>query len=292
MLSVMSESADEVLPVSDLEPPASSSSAVRVVGIAVVVVLIAAVASALLLRADERSPEERFAAVPAAVAEEPFAFEVTLGGAMPGLGQDVELTMVGAADPVAKRLKADLDLSAVLPAGMPGAPTTISFVGEGSVLYVQTPVGLGGAVRWAKIDAGELSGATGGLPSGTNPLDSFDQLQAVGREIEDLGEEEVRGTTTTRFRTALDPAKILAQLPEERRAAAEATLGQMSEIPVEVWLDDEDRPRRQRMQFALPDGGSMSITIEAFDFGKPVVIELPPADQVVEGGGLFGTPSS
>jgi hypothetical protein len=36
----------------------------------------------------------------------------------------------------------------------------------------------------------------------------------------------------------------------------------------------------------------MTITIEAFDFGKPVKIELPPADQVVDGSGVLGQPPS
>ena len=300
---VMTLSAEEALPVSDLEPP-SASPVPRVLGVVVAVLLVAAIVSAVLVGNTEVTAAERFAAIPGAVAEEPFAFEMTMGSLpIPGEG-DAEITMQGAADPAKRRMKAEMDLSAVLPDGM-GFPPKISMVADGDVAYLLVPTSPGAPPRWQKVDNTALTkGATGGLPSSTNPLDSFEQLRSVDAEIEELGEEEVRGTKTTRFRTRISMQKVLEAMPAERRPPAgspEAALfATMPDVPVEVWLDDEDRPRRQRMTFSIPADPTgarpameMSMQIEAFDFGKAVTIDLPPADQI-DDSGLFGgsTPGS
>ena len=296
----MTTPGDDLLPVSDLEPP-RPATAPRALGVGIAVLLVAAIVSAVLVGGDERSAAERLAAAPVAVSEEPFAFEIDFEGTAPGLPMKVAFSMVGAVDPATKRTKAEMDLSSLFPGGI-GAPGKLSLVSEGTDAYVLVPGAAGGAPQWTKVDGAQLtSGATGGLPSSTNPLDSFDQLRAVDAEIEEVGEEDVRGTSTTHFRTRLDLRKLLDQLPEGRRpqagSPAESALQAMDDVPVEVWLDDQDRPRRQKMTFELPgeagqSAGSMTITIEAFDFGNPVVIELPPADQVVDGTGLLGRPPS
>ena len=295
--------AEDVLPVSDLEPP-RPSAAPRVLGIAVVVLLLAAIVSAVFLRDTERSPAERFAAIHEAVGEEPFAFELTIGGSLPVPGaESFEITMVGAVDPATGRTKGEMDMSAIIPAGA-GLPSTISIVSEGEVAYLLVATTPGAAPRWQKVDGSVLSqGPTGGLPSSTNPLESFEQLRSVDAEIENLGEEEVRGTKTTHFRTRLDMQKVLASMPEDRRPAPGSPQAElfasMGEVPVDVWLDDQDRPRRQRMAFSIPADAAtsrpameMTLEIEAFDFGKPVVIELPPADQIDDSGFFNQTPGA
>ena len=271
------------LPVSELEPPAPSSVP-RVLGLVVAVVLLAGIVSAVLVR-DDRSPAERFAAISSAVSEEPFAFEISFEGEMRAPASPFEFSITGAADPATTRTRAEMDMASMLPAGATGMPTTISFVSEGTTVYLQTP----GGTRWTKVDGAELSKGVGsGLPSSTNPLDSFEQLRAVDSPIEEVGEEDVRGTSTTHYRTRLDMAKVLEAMPEEQRAAASSLAG-MEDVPVDVWLDEDDRPRRQRMVFALPGGaGTMTMTVEAFDFGKAVDIQIPPPDQVMDQGGMLG----
>ena len=293
----------EALPVSDLEPP-RPSAAPRVLGLAIVVLLLAAIVSAVVVRDGERSAAERFAAIPAAVAEQPFGFELTIGGSLPTpSAQDIEITMTGAVDPSTRRLRGEMDLSAAMPAGM-AVPPTISIVIDGDVAYLLLPAAPGAAPRWQKVDGAAFTqGATGGIPSSPNPLDSFEQLRSVDAEIENLGEEEVRGTKTTHYRTRLDMQKVLEATPAEQRppagSAAAELIASMSEVPVEVWLDEEDRPRRQRMLFSMPADAAtsrpameMTLQIETFDFGKPVVIELPPPDQIDESGLFGGAPGS
>ena len=277
------------LPVSELDPP-DRSSVPRVLGVVIAITLLAGLVSAVLVgNAADRSPAERFAAVPGAVSEEPFAFEISFEAQTTApSASPIEFSMSGAADPAIERTRAVMDMADLLPAGADaGVPATISFVSEGTTVYVQR----GGVGRWTKVDGSALAQGVGpGMPSSTNPLDSFEQLRAVDSPIEEVGEEDVRGTSTIHYRTRLDMAKVLAAMPEEQRVAS-AALAEMADVPVDVWLDDDDRPRRQRMVFPLPGGaGTVTMTIEAFDFGTPVDIELPPADQVDEGTGVLVPP--
>ena len=81
-------------------------------------------------------------------------------------------------------------------------------------------------------------------------------------------------------------------MPEEQRAQVEAALEQLgdlgdAEIPVDVWIDGDDLPRRMRMDMGGAVRGprrartaSMTMTMEFFDYGEPVDIEVPSADEV------------
>ena len=56
-----------------------------------------------------------------------------------------------------------------------------------------------------------------------------------------------------------------------------------SEIPVDVWVDDDQRVRRMEteMQFA-PDQGRMKMIVEYVRFGVPVDIDIPDDDEVFD----------
>jgi hypothetical protein len=277
---------DDVFGLPEPEPPARPA-ATRLLGVAAAVLLVAGVVAAFVVGDGGRTPGERLAAVPAAVSSEPFAYEMTFassGGATPA---PFQLEAVGAVDPGTGRLRLTMDLGSL----SQGATSKVAMVTDGDTVYVRLPAG-----GWARVDAKQFTdGMNRGLPSSTNPLDSFDELRAVDAAIEDLGPEDVRGTRTTHFRTRLDLSKA-AKLPTDSPGLATGALGMLRDVPVDVWLDDHDRPRRQRMTFDLGafGAGTFTITIEAFDFGRAVDIELPPADQVVESGpgglgSLFGS---
>jgi len=69
-------------------------------------------------------------------------------------------------------------------------------------------------------------------------------------------------------------------------------------IPVDVWIDDQGRPRRVSQSLDLGQilgtdaartligaaglTGNESFTVDLFDYGKDVKVEAPPADKVVE----------
>jgi hypothetical protein len=72
-----------------------------------------------------------------------------------------------------------------------------------------------------------------------------------------------------------------------------------AEIVVDIWIDADGLPRRMTMDMdsmfgALGlDGGTATMSIEYFDYGEPVDIDVPSPDEVTplsEVMGAFGGP--
>lgn len=68
-------------------------------------------------------------------------------------------------------------------------------------------------------------------------------------------------------------------------------------MPTEVWVDEDGRVRRVRMEYAdvaTGEGASADVTVttELYDFGADVRVEPPPPDRVLnlgEGSGAGGS---
>lgn len=116
-------------------------------------------------------------------------------------------------------------------------------------------------------------------------------------EVEELGREDLRGTSTLHYRVTVDASE------EDVQSAGLSPTFAVSPFVYEVWVDDADRMRRMTFQLDLTastramlerhEGGEEGATtlppefsivatvdIEAWDFGIPVDIELPSPDQV------------
>ena len=129
---------------------------------------------------------------------------------------------------------------------------------------------LGNAVYMRNRDESEPDAKWQKLPADDeHPLDELspDRLLALLRGAsvasEYGGEETVRGVSATRYRLTVDC---------EEAELAECGSGK---TPVDVWIAADDTVRR----IALENDGQ-SITIEFFDFGAPVEVEPPPAQEV------------
>ena len=258
--------------------------------IAIVALLAAGIAAPLLGvgRKDEPPAGQRLAAAAAAATAEDFAFEVEVS-----VGADpvANLGGKGAIDIDTMRLRATLSFG-------PLTDTAVEIVQDGAMQYLKaegaiaTAFGATAEKPWVRIDIASLVGAQPASP-GTNPLDLYRQLGAITAPVVRVGEEDVRGEPTVHFRTAIDGTKTI---PEGRTVP---NIEALRAIAVDVWLDEDNRPRRirQSITIPIPSGGSQKIvtTVEAFDFGRPVTVELPPANQVTDApaglGGLLPTPS-
>lgn len=190
---------------------------------------------------------------------------------------------------------------------VPGAGALPPDAVEGEVLfdeltiYLRFPVLLGqlpGGKEWLKLDLSEaLSGE--GVDLGqlsqigqSNPTDSLRQLEAVSEDLEEVGEEDVGGVSTTHYEATVDLNRYPDLVPEEQRAGVEESVANLIEltgaeqIPVEVWIDEEGLVRRfsQSYSYEDPNAGevSQSQTIEFDDFGVDVDVELPPEDDVFD----------
>jgi len=164
-----------------------------------------------------------------------------------------------------------------------------------STVYYRLPVGaLGGDKRWIQLDLQNVADASGldfgPLVQGSqaDPTQYLLWLSALGPGITKIGEEEVRGVPTSRYRAAVDLNLLEQQAPPGKEAEWAAYVQTLRDrlglafIPVEVWVDDEGLIRRFNHEYGFSaEGTTAVVTTELFDFGIPVNVSAPPPDQVV-----------
>jgi hypothetical protein len=121
-----------------------------------------------------------------------------------------------------------------------------------------------------------------------------------------VGPETVRGVATTHYRFDVDSAKALAKLPADAHAAIKAFIAQLgiTATPMEAWIDAEGRIRRihatidtskstaspSPLLSGLPATAlrkSTDLTMELFDYGAPVSVTVPAADEVTDFGPML-----
>jgi hypothetical protein len=202
----------------------------------------------------------------------------------------VTSTGSGAADWGNRRTQLTQTISA------PGAaPVSVSDVSDGTDFYIQVPPAarpaLGGK-PWVKLSFAQFVGSRG---NSEDPSQILAVLNAQSSSVTKVGTEQIAGVRTTHYRAQLDlskvapgagPAgqKLLAQLP---------ALTGSSTLPVDVWIDATGKPRQLVYSATLkqpPAGASpaasqafpetTTITLDLSDYGTPVHVTLPPADQV------------
>ena len=177
----------------------------------------------------------------------------------------------------------------------------MQIVTDGGDVYLQlgslsTLLGAATGQSWIKIpvDSGAADAVGAPLGDGTEILKLLDQ--AGGVKV--VGTEPVRGVDTTHYQGTLDLASALAEVSADERAKAESELGKvgidpsMASIPVDVWIGSDGLVRRVQIgvsglqpttpSTASPTGVGGTLTMEFYDFGQPVDITVPPADQVLQ----------
>jgi hypothetical protein len=150
---------------------------------------------------------------------------------------------------------------------------------------------------WMKVDfPKELAGENpfglgfGPIPdvNGADPTQALSYLKSATSKVERVGSEQVRGTPTTRYAATFDAAKLAAQAPEEFQGFVDE-MGLSFPKPADVWVDEQGRLRKihYAMTMKVPKemGAPASMmtnemTMELYDFGVPVDVRPPPADQV------------
>ena len=188
---------------------------------------------------------------------------------------------------------------------------TVSAAGEqfevvfrGTTVYEHLPeVAAAAGKEWIRIDLDSLGESVGveGLgdlmkSQSGDPSASLHYLRGAQGSVRTVGKESIRGVPTTWYDTTVDIEKAAAGAPAARRA----TIRQLKEvfgisrIPTDVWIDGDGRVRRmtQTVDYsAAADSGrfpagslpeTMEVTVEFHDFGSPVSVRLPPADDVAD----------
>ncbi|MBB3663920.1 MULTISPECIES: hypothetical protein [Prauserella salsuginis group] len=173
---------------------------------------------------------------------------------------------------------------------MPGGGQEIETRMIGQTMYMN----MGGT--WMKGDMAELG--QGGAQSAemNDPTKMLEFAQKAG-EITDSEETTLDGEPTTHYTLDLDFAKLAEEVGQMTGANKAMFDGVEATIPMEIWLNSEDLPVKVTMdmsemmkQVAEKAGGNasqmaqggMTMEMNYTDWGTPVNVEEPPADQVQE----------
>ena len=138
---------------------------------------------------------------------------------------------------------------------------------------------LGGAT-WAEVPLGAMGSTT------TDPTGFLDALRGV-TEVDRVGTDTIRGVEATHYRGTISLAEALRRAPEARREGLRRAIGDDATLPVDVWVDGQDRPVRFVANFAA-GGAEASVRLDLFDYGADITVVAPPADEVTSLGGLLG----
>ncbi len=203
-----------------------------------------------------------------------LAFQMTFPA--PGGGQPVVMTGSGVEDLAERRARIQMEV--------PGAGE-MEVIADELVMYIHFDAlsqELGGK-QWMKLDLehayeslGIDLGGVGQLQQGTS-----EQLRMIGEVsdgIVDEGREQVRGIETTHYSATVD----LRKYPDDDIEKVIELTGQ-SEIPFDVWIDDEERIRRMEWEQSVARGQEPgTIVAEYVRFGVPVDIDVPGDDEVFD----------
>ncbi|MDP1819264.1 MAG: hypothetical protein Q8K58_05145 [Acidimicrobiales bacterium] len=137
---------------------------------------------------------------------------------------------------------------------------------DGAAVYLKIPMlaeVLGSSGWVASTDgADRVQGlASAAVPDG---LGFLDVLLAVEDDVEPLGRARVRDAATTRLRATVDLGAA-----DGHPRPPELDLGV---VPLEAWIDDDGLVRR----LVLDAGDGAAATLELYDYGAPLDIEIPP----------------
>lgn len=217
------------------------------------------------------------------------AFEITATGAYAGDQMSMEMDLGSAM----------ADMAAASGETVPeGLDEPMRIVVDGTRSYMRFPMldALTGESGWLSVtpeDMGMASGALGLGAGADDPAQLLETLRGVADDVTVTGEKEIRGVATTGYHGTIDLDRALAEMPADQRAAAAPLLeqldGSLGEMPVDVWIDADGLARRMQMNMdglmakamgEAAGGGRASVTIDFFDYGADIEVEVPDASEV------------
>jgi hypothetical protein len=153
-----------------------------------------------------------------------------------------------------------------------------------------------GGKDWMKLDLRRAMSSFGlDLGSsgqfGQSAAEQLRMLRAVSGDVSEEGHDQVAGTDTTHYSATVDLRRYPDVMPEEQRDAARKGVERLiemtgqSEIPMDVWIDGDQRVRRMTWNQSIRQGSmemKMEITAEYVRFGVPVDVQVPDEADVFD----------
>lgn len=160
----------------------------------------------------------------------------------------------------------------------PGSPQQIETVAADGVVYIKAD-GLGiPAGKWLKIDPNDPANANNPLTALAATSDPEVALRAMGelKSLDLVGQEEIDGVDTDHYRAVMSTENYAEALglPAEIASSLPAT------IPVDMWVDEDNRPIRYDIEMTV--GGVDNKTSQTYyDFGADVTVTVPEDSDTV-----------
>jgi hypothetical protein len=224
----------------------------------------------------------------------------TIGSASSGSSQQISVTGSGETDLTAP----DGTFTFSVPTG-----GTIRMRILANELYIELPAALRSQIPgnkpWLSLDVNKLVQAKLGASlsqlssSSQAPTQTLSYLQAVSSDgLVNSGSVKIGGVETTAYKASVDLDKVAASKSGAAQTAIKTLEGELhsSSLPVEVWIDAQNRVRQLTYSASVstststtPTGASgttgsstVTVTMGLSDFGLPVSVAVPPADQVYD----------
>lgn len=170
------------------------------------------------------------------------------------------------------------------------APQETGFVVLPGAVYLRLPPAAGDpeARPWVRVD-----------PSSTDPeakrlvttaaavTESADPTRTLSRYtdatlIADAVDDVIEGDPAVRYTIVVDLARAAAQQsdPVIKAQLEQQVRGGLTRVTSTLWVDGANRPLRTAVRQELPGIGTLAITGSYREWGQPVEISPPPAEQV------------
>jgi len=146
---------------------------------------------------------------------------------------------------------------------------------------------------WIKISLAEIGQKAGlnldQLMEQSRQMDPVQNTKMLtsSKDVKEVGKETVDGVQTTHYRGTYKMADAIAKLTPEQRQAYEKLMAKSGgagsqAMPFDLWVDGQQLPKKMTMNMAMTATEKMNMTMTYRDYGKPVNITAPPADQVTD----------
>lgn len=159
----------------------------------------------------------------------------------------------------------------------------------GSSMYLELPAGLVKTPKpWIKFDPSgtdPVSKALAGIVSeeqqDVDPTKAIGQLAGAGT-ITATGKDTVNGQPATKYAITVDTQKLLNSkliAPQLKQELQQAGVNLPPTLNYTMWLNSDNLPVKLTVAEKIA-GQQINVTVTYSDWGQPVTITAPPADQV------------
>jgi hypothetical protein len=237
-------------------------------------------------------------AAAATKSEKAGGYKLTMTTKMSAAGVNGTITAQGTFD--GQRGQMDLDMSDLLkssgaPAGTDATMSAIFLKEDGdAVMYMRFGFLAGrlpAGKTWMRIDMQKAGKGLGidfnQLMGGAaqNPTSALDLLRSSS-DFSEVGKETIDGVQTTHYHGIVDLQKAAAAGGAMSTSIQRLVqMGAPTQYPMDVWVDDAGLVRRFTQSYNQEFGGnsvSLETTMDMSDYGLPVNVSAPPADEVFD----------